>query len=29
MKRNRCLDLMRVLAIGGAVHGHWLLVSVT
>lgn len=29
MKRNRYLDLMRVLAIGGVVYGHWLLVSVT
>ena len=29
MERNRYLDLMRVLAIGGVVYGHWLLVSVT
>jgi fucose 4-O-acetylase-like acetyltransferase len=29
MKRNRYLDLMRVLAIGGVVYGHWLLVSIT
>jgi fucose 4-O-acetylase-like acetyltransferase len=29
MGRNRYLDLMRVLAIGGVVYGHWLLVSVT
>jgi fucose 4-O-acetylase-like acetyltransferase len=29
MKRNRYADLLRVLAIGGVVYGHWLLVSVT
>ena len=29
MARNRYLDLLRVVAIGGVVCGHWLLVSVT
>ena len=29
MQRNRYADLLRVLAIGGVVYGHWLLVSVT
>lgn len=29
MERNRYADLLRVLAIGGVVYGHWLLVSVT
>jgi peptidoglycan/LPS O-acetylase OafA/YrhL len=29
MERNRYLDLLRVLAIGGVVYGHWLLVDVT
>lgn len=29
MKRNRYADLLRVVAIGGVVYGHWLLVSVT
>lgn len=29
MDRNRYVDLLRVLAIGGVVYGHWLLVSVT
>ncbi len=28
MTRNRYVDLLRVLAIGGVVYGHWLLVSV-
>jgi fucose 4-O-acetylase-like acetyltransferase len=29
MERNRYLDLLRVVAIGGVVYGHWLLVDVT
>ena len=29
MDRNRYADLLRVVAIGGVVYGHWLLVSVT
>jgi hypothetical protein len=29
MERYRYLDLMRVVAIGGVVYGHWLLVDVT
>ena len=29
MGRNRYADLLRVLAIGGVVYGHWLLVSIT
>ena len=29
MKRYRYLDLLRVLATGGVVYGHWLLVDVT
>jgi peptidoglycan/LPS O-acetylase OafA/YrhL len=29
MDRNRYLDLLRVLAIGGVVYGHWLLISIT
>jgi hypothetical protein len=29
MGRNRYADLLRVLAIGGVVYGHWLLLSVT
>jgi peptidoglycan/LPS O-acetylase OafA/YrhL len=29
MDRNRYVDLLRVLAIGGVVYGHWLLVSLT
>jgi fucose 4-O-acetylase-like acetyltransferase len=29
MERNRYLDLLRVVAIGGVVYGHWLLISVT
>jgi len=29
MDRNRYLDLLRVLAIGGVVYGHWLLISAT
>lgn len=29
MERNRYADLLRVLAIGGVVYGHWLLVSIT
>jgi len=29
MARNRFADLLRVVAIGGVVYGHWLLVSVT
>jgi fucose 4-O-acetylase-like acetyltransferase len=29
MERNRYADLLRILAIGGVVYGHWLLVSVT
>lgn len=29
MTRNRYADLLRVVAIGGVVYGHWLLVSVT
>ena len=29
MNRNRYVDLLRVLAIGGVVYGHWLLVSIT
>ena len=29
MERNRYADLLRVVAIGGVVYGHWLLVSVT
>jgi hypothetical protein len=29
MNRNRCVDLLRVRAIGGVVHGRWLLVSIT
>ena len=29
MERNRYADLLRVLAIGGVVYGHWLLISVT
>ncbi len=29
MERNRHLDLLRVVAIGGVVYGHWLLVDVT
>jgi hypothetical protein len=28
MNRNRYVDLLRVLAIGGVVYGHWLLVSI-
>jgi fucose 4-O-acetylase-like acetyltransferase len=28
MERNRYADLLRILAIGGVVYGHWLLVSV-
>ena len=27
--RNRYADLLRVVAIGGVVYGHWLLISVT
>jgi fucose 4-O-acetylase-like acetyltransferase len=29
MERNRYADFLRVVAIGGVVYGHWLLVSVT
>ncbi len=29
MERNRYLDLLRVVAIGGVVYGHWLLVDIT
>jgi hypothetical protein len=29
MGRNRYVDLLRVLAIGGVVYGHWLLVPIT
>lgn len=29
MDRNRYADLLRVVAIGGVVYGHWLLISVT
>ena len=29
MERYRYLDLMRVVAIGGVIYGHWLLISVT
>ena len=29
MERNRYADLVRVVAIGGVVYGHWLLISVT
>jgi hypothetical protein len=29
MDRNRYVDLLRVLSIGGVVYGHWLLVSIT
>jgi fucose 4-O-acetylase-like acetyltransferase len=29
MERNRYADLLRVVAIGGVVYGHWLLVDVT
>lgn len=29
MDRNRYVDLLRILAIGGVVYGHWLLVSIT
>ncbi len=29
MERNRYADLLRVMAIGGVVYGHWLLISVT
>lgn len=29
MTRNRYADLLRIVAIGGVVYGHWLLVSVT
>jgi fucose 4-O-acetylase-like acetyltransferase len=29
MERHRYLDLLRVVAIGGVVYGHWLLVDVT
>ena len=29
MDRNRYVDLLRVLAVGGVVYGHWLLVSIT
>ena len=29
MERNRYADLLRIVAIGGVVYGHWLLVSVT
>jgi hypothetical protein len=29
MTRNRYADLLRVVAIGGVVYGHWLLVSIT
>ena len=29
MVRNRYLDPLRVVAIGGVVYGHWLLISVT
>ncbi|HET9079912.1 MAG TPA: acyltransferase [Trebonia sp.] len=29
MERNRYADLLRVVAIGGVVYGHWLLVSIT
>ena len=29
MERNRYADLLRVLAIGGVVYGHWLLISAT
>src|ERR1700722_2161023 len=29
MERNRYADLLRVVAIGGVVYGHWLLFSVT
>jgi len=29
MERDRYLDLLRVVAIGGVVYGHWLLVDVT
>lgn len=28
MERNRYADLLRVVAIGGVVYGHWLLISV-
>ena len=29
MDRNRYADLLRVVAIGGVVYGHWLLISIT
>ena len=29
MDRNRYVDLLRILAIGGVVYGHWPLVSIT
>ena len=29
LERNRYADLLRVVAIGGVVYGHWLLVSIT
>jgi len=29
MARNRYADLLRVVAIGGVVYGHWLLISIT
>ena len=29
MERYRYLDLLRMLATGGVVYGHWLLVDVT
>ncbi len=29
MERNRYADLLRVVAIGGVVYGHWLLISIT
>jgi hypothetical protein len=29
MERNRYADFLRVVAVGGVVYGHWLLVSVT
>jgi len=29
MDRNRYVDLLRAMAIGGVVYGHWLLISVT
>ena len=29
VERNRYLDLLRVLAIGGVVYGHWLLINLT